>query len=195
MDLDYLHEDGERSATWPAGLHFPYPPWYQVSFLVTKQSVIFDVPVKACKTRDNVTVDIAAGVTFRIMGDASIGEDSYLVRKFVYELQPSGLEQQLRGAHEAVMRSLVKNLDHTSIYGIRNQEIIEEQTSVIEGGENRSLEVSGFVSGSSTSYSASYEPRTPQRVISRDMEAIGTIQSSDENVSETIKEALNDQFV
>lgn len=46
-------------------------PWRQVSNLVTKQNVVFDLPVKGCLTRDNVTVEIDVAIVFRIMGDAS----------------------------------------------------------------------------------------------------------------------------
>lgn len=53
-----------------AGLHFGMP-WRQVSNLVTKQNVVFDLPVKGCLTRDNVTVEIDVAIVFRIMGDAS----------------------------------------------------------------------------------------------------------------------------
>jgi hypothetical protein len=196
VDLDYLHEDGERSAIWPPGLHFPYPPWYRISFLVTKQSNVFEVPVKACRTRDDVNVDIDVGLTFRIMGDTSLGEDSYLVRKLVHELKTTGLEHQLRSAQEAVMRAIVRNLDHTSIYGIRTEDIVEEQTPETDTENNRSLEISGFVSGSSASYSASDNQmlRTPQRAPHRipDEE---NIPQNRESVTERIKEALNDQFL
>lgn len=44
-------------------------PWLRVSSLVTKQSVVFDMPVKGCKTRDNVSVEIDVAIVFRIMGD------------------------------------------------------------------------------------------------------------------------------
>lgn len=44
-------------------------PWVKVSNLVTKQNVVFDMPVKGCTTRDNVTVEIDVAIVFRIMGD------------------------------------------------------------------------------------------------------------------------------
>jgi regulator of protease activity HflC (stomatin/prohibitin superfamily) len=53
---------------WPAGF-FWGPPWTKVSNIVTKQSVVFNMPVKGCKTQDNVTVQINLAVVFRIMGD------------------------------------------------------------------------------------------------------------------------------
>ena len=39
---------------WPAGFYWG-PPWYKVSNIVTKQSVVFNMPVKGCKTQDNGT--------------------------------------------------------------------------------------------------------------------------------------------
>eukprot|EP00565_Helicotheca_tamesis_P007691 CAMPEP_0185735542 /NCGR_PEP_ID=MMETSP1171-20130828/25530_1 /TAXON_ID=374046 /ORGANISM="Helicotheca tamensis, Strain CCMP826" /LENGTH=495 /DNA_ID=CAMNT_0028405887 /DNA_START=1 /DNA_END=1488 /DNA_ORIENTATION=+ len=119
-DLDYTHSDGTTTAVWPPGLHYPYPPWIGVSNLVTKQSIVLDLPVKACKTKDNVTVNIDVALAFRIMGDKDLGEDPELVRKFVYEVKPRGLEQQLRDAQEEAVRALARSMKHTQIYGIRS---------------------------------------------------------------------------
>lgn len=56
-------------AVWPAGFHMGMPWRLKVSNLVTKQNVVFDLPVKGCTTRDNVTVEIDVAIVFRIMGD------------------------------------------------------------------------------------------------------------------------------
>ena len=121
-DEEYVCPDGSKSIVWPPGLHFPYPPWYRVSNLVTQQAIVLDLPVKACKTKDNVTVNIDIALAFRIMGDAELGEDPDLVRKFVHELKPRGLEQQLRDAQDEAVRALARSLKHTEIYGIRSGE-------------------------------------------------------------------------
>ncbi len=206
VDLDYLHEDGIRSVVWPAGLHFPYPPWYQISYLITKQSVVFHVPVRSCKTHDDITVDIDVSITFRIMGDSEVGEDTYLVRKFMNKLKASGLEQQLRGAQEAMMRALVRNMSHSSIYGIRHQEsqstpsgVREEQkpSTPIEE-EDDGLEMMDYISGSSTTSISSRmdfsirTPSTPRHLI---LDEETEIEKNEENIAETMKEALNDQFM
>ena len=68
-----------------------------ISHLVTKQYVVFDAPVKGCKTKDNVTVQIDVSTVFRVMGDKP-GVDNDLPRKFVHNVGPSGLEQQLKDA-------------------------------------------------------------------------------------------------
>lgn len=58
-----------RQAVWPAGFHMGMPWRLRVSNLVTKQNVVFDLPVKGCTTKDNVTVEIDVAIVFRIMGD------------------------------------------------------------------------------------------------------------------------------
>jgi len=119
-DLDYMDEDGHTHALWPAGLHFPYPPWVRVSHFITKQSTVFHCIVVNCRTKDDITVDIKVVITFRIMGDPELGEDTNLVRKFVYELTPSGLERQFRDTIGEIVRDSVGSMNHTEVYGIRS---------------------------------------------------------------------------
>lgn len=119
-DMDHEGKDGKRSAVWPAGLHKHTAPWIKVSHLVNKESIVLDLPVKACKTKDNVTVNVDVALAFRIMGDEDLGEDPELVRKFVHQVKPRGLEQQLRDAQEEAVRALARSLKHTEIYGIRS---------------------------------------------------------------------------
>jgi len=113
-DEDY--EDG--NPIWPAGFHFG-PPWLKVEFLITKQSVVFNMPVKGCKTNDNVTVQINLAVVFRIMADRAKGEDPMMARHFVYRVTPRGLEQQLMDACEEATRSVARSLQHLEVYGLR----------------------------------------------------------------------------
>jgi hypothetical protein len=63
---DMNHPSG--SPVWPAGFHFG-APWVKVANVVSKQSVVFNMPIKGCKTQDNVTVQINLSLVFRIMGD------------------------------------------------------------------------------------------------------------------------------
>ena len=184
-DLDYLDENNVQSATWPAGLHFPYPPWISISYLVTKQSIVLNLPVKACKTKDNVTVNIDTALTFRVMGDISLGEDSHLVRKFVYELKPQGLEQQLRDAQEEAIRALARSLNHTEVYGMRTgTKGLEEE---IDTGdlEEKDIEIQDeftfFLSASSSEQT--------------EIEGRDTGRSYLEKVSDLMRKRLNRQFM
>lgn len=117
-DLKYA-KDGVKSLVWPAGFHWA-GPWAQVSHLVTKQYIVFETPIKGCKTADNVTVNIEMCLILRIMGDASKGEDPELVGRFVYELGPNGLEVQLRAAQDEAVRALARSVQHTEVYRLRD---------------------------------------------------------------------------
>jgi len=111
----------DGGAVWPSGYHAAVNPLaIAISNLVTKQSVVFDMPVKGCKTLDNITVEIDLSVVLRVMGDASKGENPEDVRDFVYKVTPKGLETQLRDAGEEAVRSLARSILHTEVYGLRN---------------------------------------------------------------------------
>mmetsp|Transcript_37257 Transcript_37257/g.54865 ORF Transcript_37257/g.54865 Transcript_37257/m.54865 type:complete len:492 (+) Transcript_37257:14-1489(+) len=139
-DIEY-EKNGKRSAIWYPGLHYPHPPWVKVSQLVTMQTIVLDLPVKACKTRDNVTVNIDVALSFRIMGDVERGEDPELVRRFVYQVKPRGLEQQLRDAQEEEVRGLARSMKHTEIYGIRSgkKRTMHPKMSLTRGSKSRDL--------------------------------------------------------
>uniref|UniRef100_M4BEE7 Band 7 domain-containing protein n=1 Tax=Hyaloperonospora arabidopsidis (strain Emoy2) TaxID=559515 RepID=M4BEE7_HYAAE len=54
------------------------------------------------------------------MGDELKGEDPELVRRFVYELGPNGLEVQLRAAQDEAVRALARSVEHTEVYQLRD---------------------------------------------------------------------------
>jgi regulator of protease activity HflC (stomatin/prohibitin superfamily) len=142
-DLDHESE-GVKSAVWPAGFHWA-DPFTKVSHLVTKQFVVFETPVKGCKTADDVTVRIDMCLIFRIMGDVTKGEDPGLVRRFVYELGPNGLEVQLRAAQDEAVRGLARSVMHTEVYQLRDGTMKEEFSTgglamVNRGANNTAIE-------------------------------------------------------
>jgi len=63
----------DGSPVWPPGF-ISAGPFTKISHLITKSYCVFDVPVKGCKTSDNVTVTIDCSIVFRIMGDAKKNE-------------------------------------------------------------------------------------------------------------------------
>eukprot|EP00638_Chattonella_subsalsa_P006383 CAMPEP_0117751848 /NCGR_PEP_ID=MMETSP0947-20121206/11234_1 /TAXON_ID=44440 /ORGANISM="Chattonella subsalsa, Strain CCMP2191" /LENGTH=400 /DNA_ID=CAMNT_0005570337 /DNA_START=389 /DNA_END=1591 /DNA_ORIENTATION=- len=88
---------------------------------------------------DNVSVQIDCAAVFRIMGDKEKGEDPSLVRKFVHEVTPRGLEQQLRDALEEAIRSLARSVKHREVYGLRSMSNTEVDLGEVEiglGGKN-----------------------------------------------------------
>lgn len=69
-----------------------------MTYLITKQSIVYHCNVKRCITRDNIPILVRATLVLRVMGDAEKGEDPSLVRKFVHEVGVRGLEAQLVNA-------------------------------------------------------------------------------------------------
>jgi len=104
---------------WPTGFHWGYP-WQKVQYLITKQSVVFNMEVKQCFTADNVPIDTDVTIIFRIMGDEALGENPELVTRFLYNLKPDGLESQLVNAMEEAMRALARSIEHTEAFAVRS---------------------------------------------------------------------------
>jgi len=134
---DYDHRSG--SCVWPAGFHWG-APWVKVMNLVSKQSVVFNTPVKGCKTQDNVTVQINLAIVFRIRGDETKGEDPEMVKNFVYKVTPRGLEQQLMDAVEEATRSIARSMLHTEVYGLRT-DASGKASNVLTGGGDPGAQV------------------------------------------------------
>lgn len=192
-DLDYMDEDGNRSAIWPAGLHFPYPPWIGVAYLITKQSIVFDLPIRTYKTKDDVNVNIEVSLTFRIMGDPELGEDSYLVRKFVYERKPHGLEKQLSDAHEEAVSALVRLLDHTEVYGIRSSAKVGLDNKI--NREKESDDFSYFLSGSSSDSGPAYDNLTALSGFDGSTGVPRSFSKRGQNATDIMRKRLNRQFI
>lgn len=110
---EILHPESQ-SRVWSSGL-YTCGPWVKISHLITKRHVVFDTPCKGCKTKDNVTVRIDVNTVFRIMGDEKNGEDPNLVPKFVHEVTPRGLQQQLRDAIDEAVRMLARSMKHKEV--------------------------------------------------------------------------------
>uniref|UniRef100_K3X8U3 Band 7 domain-containing protein n=1 Tax=Globisporangium ultimum (strain ATCC 200006 / CBS 805.95 / DAOM BR144) TaxID=431595 RepID=K3X8U3_GLOUD len=179
-DMDF-EVDGKKSAVWPPGFHWA-SLFTKVSHLVTKQYIVFETPVKGCKTADDVTVRIDMCLVFRIMGDETKGEDPELVRRFVYELGPNGLEVQLRAAQDEAVRGLARSVQHTEVYKLRDGTLREQfQTGHLD------LLKRGETSGDST-------PKGEEAV---DPEAGAVVVPKERllyYVTEDIKKNLNKQF-
>lgn len=184
-DKDYVGKDGLKSAVWPPGCHGLSMPWTGVAYLVNMSTIVLDLPVKQCKTRDNVSVSIDVALAFRIMGDAQRGEDPNLVRKFVYQVKPRGLEQQLRDAQEEAVRALARSLKHTEIYGIRSGVQSDILPLGSDDASNRS-QMSSDQSGRDDILEGTYEKD--------DKLAAAQATAKGENAAMMMKTRLNNQF-
>lgn len=174
-DFDYA--DGQP--VWPPGFHFGNP-WVKVANMVTKQSVVFDMPVKACKTQDNVTVQIDLAIVFRIMGDTALGEDPALIRNFVYKVTARGLQQQLTDACEGATRTVARTLMHTEVYGLRTDK--SGKTSKVLKGQGEGSAATE-VEGDEELRTAPDDAETAQVAITKGRD-----------VADDMRRTLNEQF-
>uniref|UniRef100_A0A7S2UGS3 Band 7 domain-containing protein n=1 Tax=Attheya septentrionalis TaxID=420275 RepID=A0A7S2UGS3_9STRA len=126
----------ESTYVWPPGLHVG-SPWLRVSHLVTKQIMVFNTPVRGCKTKDNVTVQIDVCVTLRVMGGDHEGDDPENVYKFVHMVTAMGLQQQLTDAQAEAVRTLARSVTHTEVFGLRSvspEELVGAQGPLFSAG-------------------------------------------------------------
>lgn len=99
---------GEEDGSWTPGFHC-FPPWYRVNRLVSRQLVIFDTPVKDCRSQDNVTCNIDVLIVFEISN----------ANDFVYGLGPEKLDELLRAAQEEVLRAMASDTPIEKIYDLQ----------------------------------------------------------------------------
>lgn len=92
---------------WAPGYHC-YMPWHRVSRLVSNQYIIFDSPVKDCKTEDNIPVNIDVLIVAEIIRPAD----------FVYRLGPEKFDDLLRAAQEEVLRVQTSKIPVESIFDL-----------------------------------------------------------------------------
>eukprot|EP01006_Ploeotia_vitrea_P042775 TRINITY_DN66660_c7_g11_i1.p1 TRINITY_DN66660_c7_g11~~TRINITY_DN66660_c7_g11_i1.p1 ORF type:complete len:495 (-),score=285.72 TRINITY_DN66660_c7_g11_i1:63-1547(-) len=114
-----ISSHGRFIGIWPAGFHWA-KPWERASHLVSKQSITFDTPIKACPTSDNVMVEIDVAIVFRIKPD----QDA--VQKFVYSLGPKRLTQMLTAFGEEGVRIMARKKSYAEIYDLMDTEEFEK---------------------------------------------------------------------
>lgn len=104
-----VHCTKTDSKSWPPGFH-AVKPWYKVSRLISTQNVVFDSPVKDCKTKDNVTCNINVLIVFGIEEKKAVD--------FVYQLGPEKLDDLLRAQQEESVRQMCGETLVENIYDL-----------------------------------------------------------------------------
>lgn len=51
-------KNGEFLGYWESGFHWCLP-WTEATYLVTRQNIVFDMPVTLCPTSDNIFIDVS----------------------------------------------------------------------------------------------------------------------------------------
>lgn len=100
-------EGAEEDGTWSDGFHW-FCPCNRVARLVSRQYMIFDTPVRDCKTKDNITVNIDVLIVFKVTE----------ARTFVYGIGPEKLDDLLRASQEEVLRQMAGDIEVKDIYDL-----------------------------------------------------------------------------
>lgn len=117
-------EGDDEDGTWTPGCHC-ISNLSNVDKLVSKQLIIFDTPVKDCKTKDAITVNIDVLVVFQIVKS----------RDFVYSIGPEKFDDLLRASQDEALRQMAMETNVEDIYdlhGTNTQHIIEEMNNKFE---------------------------------------------------------------
>lgn len=116
---------GSEDGTLDSGFHAWWCCCYRVNRLVSKQLIIFDTPVKDCKTKDNVTVNIDVLIVFEIKK----------AKEFVYGLGPEKLDELLRCSQEEILRTMAYDTPIEKIYdlhGADTSQYVDEMNKSFE---------------------------------------------------------------
>lgn len=101
----------EPDGSWSPGFHC-FWPWYSINRLVSRQLIIFDTPVKDCKTQDNITINIDVLIVLEVVkADA-----------FIYGLGPEKLDSLLRASQEEVLRQVAFTMPVENIYDLHGSD-------------------------------------------------------------------------
>lgn len=117
-------EGDEEDGTFSPGCHC-FSPLLAVDKLVSKQLIIFDTPVRDCKTKDAITVNIDVMIVFEIVR----------ARDFVYSIGPEKFDDLLRASQDESLRAIANETPVEKIYdlhGQNTQHIIEELNKKFE---------------------------------------------------------------
>jgi len=94
--------------TWSPGCHC-FSPLLSVDYLVSKQLVVFDTPVKDVKTKDNISVNLDVMILFEIVN----------AKEFVLKMGPAKLDDLLRAAQEESLRQMAMETLVENIYDLQ----------------------------------------------------------------------------
>lgn len=108
------------------------PPWKKIKWIINKQHIPYDYPVKECPTLDNVKVYIDTLVVFRIVK----------AEQFLTTFGPYKLQDTLASFLEESIRALARQTTYDKVYDLRgkNSDMVHMQRSL-----NDKLEKFGVV--------------------------------------------------
>jgi len=110
-DPDDVENQKNGEEDYEAGGHF-FPPWKNVSKLVTQSVIVFEVPLGDIKTKDNVTAALNVLVQFKIVHG----------RKFLEKCGADKLDLLLRAHMDEHSRSMASRMEVRQLYDLQGQD-------------------------------------------------------------------------
>lgn len=111
------------SVVHEGGLVWPALPWTKIQFLVTKQNMTYEFPVRACPTYDNIFVALDICVVFRCKVDEQGWSNPQIAQQnkdnifnFCYRISINQLNEQLEAALTERIRVLIRSKTHLEVY-------------------------------------------------------------------------------
>mmetsp|Transcript_19324 Transcript_19324/g.25457 ORF Transcript_19324/g.25457 Transcript_19324/m.25457 type:complete len:424 (+) Transcript_19324:251-1522(+) len=97
------------------GVKWFWPAWNRISHVITKATITYNAPAKACPTADNVMVNVDLSLTFKI------GPDAEGAKQFVYSMGAHRFDEFLAAKTEEAIRGLVYSVTHDKVNDLREE--------------------------------------------------------------------------
>lgn len=112
--FDSVKDGDVEDGTWSSGCHAITPCtccFYKVDKLVAKQLIVFDTPVKDCKTKDAITINIDVMLVFEI----------FEAKTFVYQIGPERFDDLLRAKQDEALRAIANETALEDVYDLHSK--------------------------------------------------------------------------
>jgi regulator of protease activity HflC (stomatin/prohibitin superfamily) len=86
-----------------------------VAYIVAKNTIRYDARIMECPTKDNVRVNVDIYLMLRIM------EDEASIKKFIYKMGASRLDDILQTELEEAVRNFIRTLKHTEVFDLKSE--------------------------------------------------------------------------
>lgn len=173
-----LHTHGGKfKGLWEPGRHVTTSPFDQIEYLIPKQAIVWEAPVKSCPTADNVMVEIDVTLVLKL------DHSPESIQRFVYNLGPARLNQLLTAIQEEAIRGMARKKLYSEIYDLMDT-VVDEQLENTKRSMNEQLGLYGVTVLSLTIINVHLPPH-----IAKNMEVETTYSSL--NRFEQVKQSYN----
>lgn len=130
---------GRFCGVFTPGLHWCMP-WTRIQFIVSKQNMVFDLPIRNCPTIDNILIKIDVSIVLKVK------ESEEDVKNFCYKTSINQLNEQLDAAISERIRVLARSVTHLEAYSVKGKEHTQEMIEYMNGiFDNKGVEIKSVI--------------------------------------------------